>query len=729
MKFIKNIFAVYFSVFMIATSHLSAMDVPPAVKIPAKLSLPVILAGLNNNKRSLEERIRSYNPTAILVGLTTELLHLQRSAAGFDQAVKNSVLTAIFAVHFHGFLTGEIPYHALEPFFVILNNVTGKKDFAGVPGLSGPQKKALLALTKKDQKKMTSLCDVFFLGPQKLFLEPITQAVLGIEREISQRFLKRPARPVFDTNLMQQDEQFLDFAVLFGSSNAGLICGTIGDQFYNATNMAKAKIFYEKAAATRHNTHAMNALGAIFYAEKNTDKAYEYLKAASDKGHAEGMFNLAILLDERGEKEAVLPLLKKSAELGCVNAMNQLAFLLENQGQIDAALKWYRLAASKKHVMAMYNLGMLLEEMGNHKESRQWIEAAARANYPDAQNVFGFYLAAEKNTELAHKYFAEAAKAGVAAALYNLAYINFEKAKKGEIGAQELAYEYVLQAANKDLPEACYEWGKHLLEKGDKDNACLYFQRAARTYSPAVLALALLFTTTKPEEAERHYKEAIKLGVANAEIYYAYFLSLHGRHDEALAYQSFHEAILSPGDLQALEADLVLEKPADNIFPEVKPDPGAGLKAGGDDTPQDNEAFISKRLQKLYDRAEKQEQAPRKVRQPIPKAKPARSYKNIQKFASAKVASEITKENKIKIKSLISALANNDMRGRLKPLKGWNNLYAMRISQKDRFVFEIIEGDFKNGIKAIKIISALGHYKSLDIKAASTAEVHKIWID
>ncbi len=64
-----------------------------------------------------------------------------------------------------------------------------------------------------------------------------------------------------------------------------------------------------------------------------------------------------------------------------------------------------------------------------------------------------------------------------------------------------------------------------------------------------------------------------------------------------------------------------------------------------------------------------------------------------------------------RIKELATFLANAEARAKFEFLKGdLIGFCSMRISDSDRMVFKILEGDINNGVTKIQIISVLGHY-------------------
>ena len=108
---------------------------------------------------------------------------------------------------------------------------------------------------------------------------------------------------------------------------------------------------------------------------------------------------------------------------------------------------------------------------------------------------------------------------------------------------------------------------------------------------------------------------------------------------------------------------------------------------------------------------------------------PAMTYQDIHVTALPAALSEI-EEYKVKVQGLLSSLANGEVRGRLEPLdqKQYPKVYSLRLTKGDRLVFRVTAGDTNDGVRAVEILSAKGHYDHLDRRAKSTvAQAKVLW--
>ena len=86
-----------------------------------------------------------------------------------------------------------------------------------------------------------------------------------------------------------------------------------------------------------------------------------------------------------------------------------------------------------------------------------------------------------------------------------------------------------------------------------------------------------------------------------------------------------------------------------------------------------------------------------------------RTYNDV-KVQTLKAAAKEIDENLFKVQYCLSCLANGDhRRARFESLKGYDNLYSMRITQKDRLIFRITDGNIYDGVRGISILAASQH--------------------
>ena len=290
--------------------------------------------------------------------------------------------------------------------------------------------------------------------------------------------------------------------------------------------------------------------------------------------------------------------------------------------------------------------------------------------------------------------------------------------------------------ANEDNPLAMHFLAEILHEKGNTQEAQKWLKQALSLgYNDGLLLSAKILESSKNfKDAEACYKKAIRFGVKDAEIYYARFLSLLDREQESLKYQEFHEGNVeqsqdSSSDEEESDEDkekkFQLEMPI--VTPVIQPiqtistDESSLMitQTVAPDLPdangeKDHAPKISKKLQRLIDRADKREKASKlqkaysKNQAEIPK-----TYLDVKVSVLPKIHADVVGEHQIKIQNLISSLANGEARGRFETLKG-NDACSMRLTNGDRFVFKITGGDTKNGITSLTILSIKGHYDNLE---------------
>jgi Txe/YoeB family toxin of Txe-Axe toxin-antitoxin module len=352
---------------------------------------------------------------------------------------------------------------------------------------------------------------------------------------------------------------------------------------------------------------------------------------------------------------------------------------LKNQ-PIEKAIQCYSLAAQGGSIIAMHNLGVLLQGKGT-----------------------------PKTLEEAETWFRKAADKGYALARHNLGVLLKEK---GTLDTK-------------------------------KEAKALFTETLAKGISHSLIPLAQL--SDDLVEAENHFKEAIRLNVPNALIYYANFLREKDRLEESAIYQDLHEEengitidhssesdTDSDSDLQALTPDLAVASSSSAIeaAPVASSSSKPNIAVEEPFIPSTSEEtyqapIIPKKQQKRDARNARMEEQIKRADEEARKAmlthQPMlKTYRDITVTALPDAIGEIT-ENEIKVQRLITMLANGETkRGKFEHLE--DGLYSMRITKQDRLVFRITGGDLKNGITAIQIIEAKGHYNHLETKATQTRQ-------
>ncbi|MBP6985610.1 MAG: sel1 repeat family protein, partial [Alphaproteobacteria bacterium] len=322
------------------------------------------------------------------------------------------------------------------------------------------------------------------------------------------------------------------------------------------------------------------------------------------------------------------------------------------------------------------------------------------------------------------KYYRQAIDLGVAEAMCN-AGVLLEKGFDGQSADKKQALEYYRQAIDLGVVEAMYNIA-YLLSEGfdeqpsDKKQAEKYCRMAIDNgFHPAILLLAEILpkdTEEQIQEKENLYKKAVSCNVQNAQLCYAAFLSNLNRFEESKQYSDVMENTDIPVDSQDSQSTSSDEEALVSASP---PTPSSIPAA----VPATKKAVLKpvkiskadKKLKKALERA--------KANADIFKIKSASNDKQVQKtYEDVTVVSapdamkNITLATELKIKGLITALANGEARGQIHPLKGYDNTYSMKITKGDRLVFELLEGDMEKGVTKIRILIAQTHYEKLENK-------------
>lgn len=482
----------------------------------------------------------------------------------------------------------------------------------------------------------------------------------------------------------------------------------------------KARELLKKIADERF-PEAMYSLALLLNKQKKREKeAVEFFRRAAEQGHPDAMYNLGVLLYKQGKKKGAIDWYKSAAEKGIPEAMLNLGAIFAEQGNKERAKKWYEKAAAKKLPEAMYNLGLLLEEEGNKEGAKKRYKDAAVKGLPEAMHALGFLLCELGEDEEAEVWLERAADQGHLGAMANLGF--FLCKQKNE----EKAKEWLGRAAEKGHLEAIHNLAVLLAAQGNKEGAKKWYTEAVnKGFCKDLINIALMLPDTHPDKPKL-YQKAIGLGVKDAEILYADFLERQGNLKEASEFLDFydlrqdHEA---EGDRASSSDDELSEKSASPAFVgcskeeskeeeshSVESPPTDGSSSDGTSDEKDEVLGIPKRLQKRIERQKRAAEA-QTLGMVFPlksgRAETPKSYKDVMVLAPSALHEKIKKN--IKIQGLISCLANGELRANCEKLKADKNLYSMRLSQKDRLVFRILERDVK-GVKSLEILSVEGHY-------------------
>lgn len=290
-----------------------------------------------------------------------------------------------------------------------------------------------------------------------------------------------------------------------------------------------------------------------------------------------------------------------------------------------------------------------------------------------------------------------------------------------------------------------YCFGNLLKEEGLTQQAVKYYRKAAnKGMHKALIDIALMLPSDRTEQKHTFYQGAIKLGVPDAEIFYAKFLEDQKDYDQASEFLAIHDAQLNESE-QENEGGT---SSSDEESPE-KEDSPLGIEAvSKEDIKQSlsptmtEETLVVKKvtkkekkflqkLKKAYERAQKRREE-QKLKMEFSltseRFQKPKSYEDVIVVASPSLHEDIaTHKHKIKIQGLISHLANGESRGRFEQLKGYEDIiYSMRITQQDRLVFKILEGNMVQGVKKIHILAVEGHYNGLEEKVSANGQIKEL---
>lgn len=274
-------------------------------------------------------------------------------------------------------------------------------------------------------------------------------------------------------------------------------------------------------------------------------KAVEHYRRAANQGHAQSQYELAMLLltGEGVEQDlsGAFRLFSEAAAAGIVPAYFQLgecyakelgtamdeALALENyrkaagNGILEAQLilgersgndaesfYWYMQAAEQKSIPAAYQVGYrLYYGIGaekNVEESLQWLTRAAEAQDVSAQlllgDVYTFGAETEANPEQGRFWYDRAVAAGAEVAEYNLAVMLF-RGEGGEMDRQR-AFQLFQNGAQR--------------------------QEVSAVFAAGICAQYGAGTNHDPEKAIALFKQAVELGVHEAEFALGKVLLAHG---------------------------------------------------------------------------------------------------------------------------------------------------------------------------------------------------------
>lgn len=290
----------------------------------------------------------------------------------------------------------------------------------------------------------------------------------------------------------------------------------IGVHYLNGLGVSKdvneAKKYFE-ISASKKNNKAQNALGCLFYNEKNYISAKYYFELAANQNNPNSLIGLGLLYFNGFGAER----------------------------DYKKAFQYFKSAANMNDPRAFYNLGVLyylgfgVEQ--NYQKAKNYFEASASYNDPDACLCLGILHQEGKgvpqNYNSAINYYKLAAQRGVASAYVQLGKLCFEgKGCKKDFEHAKFFFENAAL-----IDQDCYYYvGLIYYVKKKYTEAKTYFEIAAANGFPMALAnLGNLYlegfgVDKNISKAKEYLNEAAKMNEPNSllNLGYIYYYGLDG---------------------------------------------------------------------------------------------------------------------------------------------------------------------------------------------------------
>ena len=330
--------------------------------------------------------------------------------------------------------------------------------------------------------------------------------------------------------------------------------------FYEHSEWADSRQWYERAVATGHPDAAPKAMGRLGILERelgNPDQARHWFMQAIATGHPEAapkaMGNLALMERELGNPDQARHWFKQATATGhpevAPRAMGNLATLASELGDLDQARYWWEQVIATGHpeaaAFAMDFLGTLERELGNPDQARHWFKQAIATGCPAPASEAMSHLARLEydlgHPDQARHWFERIIAVGhPEAAPYAMANLGFAEHGLGDFGQARYWYERAIATGH---PEAAAKalLGLGLLEDelGSFDQARHWYKQVIATGHPeaapkAMVVLGIVERKLNDHGQARHwYERAIATG-----------------HPEAAA-----KAVFNLGVLESLEGN------------------------------------------------------------------------------------------------------------------------------------------------------------------------------
>lgn len=145
-------------------------------------------------------------------------------------------------------------------------------------------------------------------------------------------------------------------------------------------DIKRARSCYERAAKGGQAS-AQYAYATFFEngaaGEKNIDKAVLWYERAAKNGSTAAMVALGVLYGAKGDRERAKTQFKRAADSGDETGMYNYGCMLRSEGDAVGARDAFSSAANKGYTPAMFNLGKMAEEAGNRSAAEGYYRMGA----------------------------------------------------------------------------------------------------------------------------------------------------------------------------------------------------------------------------------------------------------------------------------------------------------------------------------------------------------------
>ena len=359
-----------------------------------------------------------------------------------------------------------------------------------------------------------------------------------------------------------------------------------------------------------------------------------------------------------------------------------------------------------------YGYALQFEAKEKYHHAFKFYKLSADQGHAGAQCNFGVYCAKgltdKEDPASAVKYFQLAADQNCALSQFNLGLCYYEGT--GVEKDHGLAFKYFQLATDQGIKGCHYKFGLILEQKEKHKEALSQFKKALdQGCLDALVPLGRLsYKLNDSLSAHEYFEKAVKYNIKDAVIYYVDFLLFCQLQEEAEQYIYFYEEI----EMEGSEKVSLDDSKKNEDAPASKTTQNESITSKSENVlPVVKLADLEKKISKYLEQSKKQERI--QIFKFNHKIERSKTYEDIQVSVVYKVEKDLLGVHKIKIQSLLSVLANGEKRGRFEKLKGYPDVFSMRLTKSDRLIFTITKGDFTTGIRGVHVLAVVGHYDTL----------------